>query len=235
MADRFVVPFVVPAIVANNPASPSPNVPSLGSYEQFQGDLAPAWLQQTRGRAWNEASGKTKDQLVDTTTDAVQARFVQSAPIDALPQIAADRLLERYPLETTPIFRSRIAGAWEVWEFAGTLYGLQVVLEQAGWLANVVEHWRTDSSIWAEFSVFLQPKTPITSPVWDTANWDAFFWDYDTNALPLEAVLRLIAKFKAGHSKLRELWLVDTDTVYWDEFNWDAANWQSSSSYRYYP
>jgi hypothetical protein len=235
MADLLIVPFTIPPMTTTNTPSPPPTQNALGLYEQYQGDLPPAWLQRPRGRAWNEASGKTKDEFIDAVTDAVQARFLQTAPPDALPFLAGDRLLEKYPQETSSIFRTRIAGAWEVWEFAGTVYGLEQVLLQAGWAAQILEHWRTDTSIWAEFSVFVQPSNPTPSANWDAANWDEFNWDYNSNALALAQLLPLIGKFKAAHSKLRELWFVESGTAFWDTANWDEFNWEGSSSFRVFP
>lgn len=231
---RFVAPpapydYQVFAARISSAAEATPEIEPLGPYEQFQGDLAPAWLQNPRGRAWNEASGKTKDEFIDAVTDAVQARFVQAAPIDALGLLASDRLLERYPQETNTIFRARIAGAWDVWEFAGTTYGLEQVLLQAGWNCSIIEHWRTDSSIWAEFSVIVY-AVAITPNPWGTGVWGVFAWGGNPQAIPTSSLRKLINKFKAGHSKIRELRIAAPNAFIWGQSAWGNTNPYSSST-----
>ncbi len=148
-----------------------------GPYEIFQRDLGPTWLQGAKGRAWTGASGATKDLFVDWLTEAVQARFVDSAPADALPLLADDRLLERFPNEPDATFRARIAGAWDVWEFAGTVYGLTLVLKQAGWRAGIVEHWRSIPPVEPWEDTVSNPADvwqDVASDFWPLERWSRF-------------------------------------------------------------
>lgn len=137
------------------------------------------------------------------------ARLVQYAPEDALLLLGAERRIKRYPNEPLSTYRARVAGAWEFWRLAGTVPGLKLALEQAGYRATVTEHFRDpDREHWAEFSVLIVPLRPPTpSGKWgEGRQWGGSeFWGYRLDALPFDAVLELIRDVKPAHARLRRL------------------------------
>lgn len=79
------------------------------------------------------AIGKLKDEQLSLLRDAIFARFPGKAPVDALTQIAAERLLDRGPADTDQSWGSRLRMAWD-WHFLrGRALGLLRILKVMGY------------------------------------------------------------------------------------------------------
>lgn len=146
--------------------------------------------------------------------------FPSVASAAALAEHGRSRSLTRYPGEPLDVFRRRVCGALEFWRHGGTLVGVRLALEQAGYRAVITEHGRDDEDRdhWAEFSVTVAPFLVQRS----TAQWDrtdaydgTATWDYKLPATPLSALLDLIRDVKPARSRLRRL-LFSPNGFYWD-------------------
>jgi hypothetical protein len=115
----------------------------VGAYRIFQttapsqGGLAPTFLLQPAGIAFEGGLGDAKDALADRIKLAVLARFPNYAPPDALQALGIERNLPRGPSETDATYAARLVNAWSTWPWAGTPYGLLQALKSAGY-ANVI-------------------------------------------------------------------------------------------------
>jgi Phage tail protein (Tail_P2_I) len=160
--------------------------PVDGPFRRYQPRRAPAWLQDDNTRAWHQEFGGVKDKLLDRATEAIRTRVIALAAPDALSALAAERNLERYPLEPLETFRARIQGAWNTWEFAGTSFGLVRVLEQAGWRASVVEHFRFNPPVerWLDVAAPGDVWEDVSNEVWPLEVW-AQFNVYVANIAPV--------------------------------------------------
>jgi hypothetical protein len=180
------------------------------SYEDYQAQLAPPWLQTDSGHSWMHAHGATKDSLVALIVAAVEDRFIQLADAEALGIRGADRGLNRYPGESLEIYRTRVLGAFEFWKLAGTIPGLELALAQAGYRATIVEHFRDPDPVrWAEFSLAVSPMNPLPNNAkWGdgTTRWgDGHRWGVDPNAVPTDFLPDLVRQVKPAHARLRTL------------------------------
>lgn len=199
----------------------------MTSYKDFQRDLAPAWLQKKRGKAWLEGHGEEKDGLVSLLADAVKAHLAKVAPEDALVLLAVERGFERFKGERLDAFRARVLGAFEFWEFAGTRRGMETVLKQLGYRPYVAEHWKEDRTKWSEFSIYLFPdQKALTSWAWGTGAWgDGRLWGLDVGADEPPRVRGVIDKMKPAHSKLRAVTYVKTGQAWGDGHTWGQGTW----------
>jgi len=105
----------------------------------FPRELAPGWLQTSKNAAWLRASGDLKDSLADRAKAAVKARFARLAPRDALDLLGSERQLERGPSESDATFAEHVAGAWKLWQWAGTAKGVLVALRESGYPNALIE------------------------------------------------------------------------------------------------
>lgn len=88
----------------------------------------PRWLVGLRdgwGELWHRVHGAVADLIVDALVLVGRAGIIETAPDDALPYHASERSLERYPDETLPAWRYRLAHAWTEWDKAGRADGLE--------------------------------------------------------------------------------------------------------------
>jgi hypothetical protein len=136
------------------------------SFETWQSeDLPPPWLQGRAGKIFHRVLGQAKDQLLAAAKVAVKARLVALCPLDALGWIGAERLLERYPVETDAQYRARLLAAWDAWAFAGTLRGVTSLLAAAGFTNVAIYDVHAAPAWWAA-------AWPPTSTV---SNWSRFW------------------------------------------------------------
>lgn len=113
---------------------PEPSTPSEPTrWKDYQPELAPPWLRTGAGEAWLTALGDAKDALEARVRAAVKARFVATAPPDALAVIAAERGIERGVAETLESWRERTRASWDIWPWAGTPTGVLRALSYAGY------------------------------------------------------------------------------------------------------
>lgn len=140
----------------------------MATYEEFAPELHPPPLRGPYGTAWAEEHGARLDELLADTKDGVKARFPDDAPTDALPRIAADRLIVRGPVETDDEFRARLKAALAAWQWAGTKKGLldhglaPLGLEDTGIKTNT--EWGSvpdgDTVKWARFWLVIAETHP---------------------------------------------------------------------------
>lgn len=107
------------------------------SYESYQRELLPPPLRGDVGEVFAGALGRAKDALVTLAKDAVYIGQIidpdalgREAPDDALGRLGADADLEQGPIESPQDYRARILGAWDLWGWAGTLYGYSLAFER---------------------------------------------------------------------------------------------------------
>lgn len=103
-----------------------------GYFESEQGARLPDWLNDEQGRAFGESFGRVKDFAIDLMQQAVLSRYPTEARPDALPLIAATRMIYRAPPETDAAFAERLIRAPDIWEWAGTPTGIISVFEPYG-------------------------------------------------------------------------------------------------------
>ena len=65
--------------------------------------------------------GLTFDLLAEGSAQALKAPWLRekSSPDDALPPVGDERMMPRYPADTNSTYRTRLADAWEAWQYAG--------------------------------------------------------------------------------------------------------------------
>lgn len=76
------------------------------------------------------------------TSDApasVSTPDANSAPSDALARIGEERGLRRGIVEAEADFRRRLVAAWEIWQWAGTPYGILRALQLAGYPSAMIQ------------------------------------------------------------------------------------------------
>jgi hypothetical protein len=125
----------------------------VSTFEEFQRDLAPPWLQGPHDVVWLEAHGARKDALVADYVAAIEQGSIQYGSETALALKGAERGLSRFPGEPLEAFRRRVLTAWEFWSKAGTLAGVEYALTQAGFPPVVTRVSTYDPTRWAEFDV----------------------------------------------------------------------------------
>jgi hypothetical protein len=106
----------------------------MPSFEEYQSvDLAPGWLRDSWGTAYNGALGKRKDVAVAALKESVKARMPSLAPPDALSLLAAERGIDRGAGEAEASHRARVKAAWGAWRWAGTPVGLLTAFYWGGY------------------------------------------------------------------------------------------------------
>jgi hypothetical protein len=159
-------------------------------------------------------------------------RLASTARQDSsLALIGAARSIRRHPGEPIGAFRARIVGAYELWSKAGTLGGVKRALEVAGYKVSILEHYTEDPSIWAEFSITLEPtRTEFTTDTWNDGQgvWDdGSTWGGTLGQLEPQRILHIVGEMKAAHSKPRNIYYELGDPIdYWDDTNgvWDDGS-----------
>lgn len=194
------------------------------------GPLAGPW-----GRRWAAVVGAVGgDELLSDAKVAVKVRFPDLAPEDALPKVGADRVLPRLPGETLAAWRARLSGAWEVWSWAGTRHGLEVVAGQLGF-----EHYRLKTTadfapglppghradLWARWWLFVYAH-PWTRTTWGSGTWGSGTWGSSASA---EDVARVKGALRTV-SNARDLGAVrlffdGTTSGGWGLGTWGGGKW----------
>lgn len=197
------------------------------TYERWLVDLMPPAFQGERGTAMISALGAALEVELQRAKLIMLARLLKTAPTSALNLLGEDRQISRYPDEPAEAFRARALAAWETYPWGGTIRGLIEALRAAGYNnVTVEEHWRTDPSIWAEFSVRLDESDAyLTAIRWDSELlWDdGHYWDADLAPHEQSRVIEIINSIKPARSKLRNLHYVYLPGFTWDETDpcWD--------------
>ena len=188
--------------------------------------------------------GTAVDNAYDEVFEASAAGSVAAPtfPADALPLLGSERNIERYPIETDDQYATRVKGAWESWEQAGTMR-IVAELSYLGFDAEIKEvhtagwDWDGDTDNWSRFWVI------ITQDVWDPiywgsggAAWGDGVWGCDATQAEAGTLIRLIRKWKPGHMVPITVVVMDEET--WDEEQpdgtWgDPANRSTSALYHF--
>ena len=180
---------------------------SVDRYQTGLPAISPPWLRGPRGEAFLAGLGEQLDAEAIRIIEARDVRYPLLAPVDALPRLAWERRMERYPGEIEAAHRNRLARAHEVWRWAGTEPGVLTLAETAGFAYAAVWTLRNeDPARWAEVDVFLDGR-PLQSGEGP-------------------ALYRTFRAFMPAHARLRglylgvlEIWqddgLWEDDGIYW--------------------
>lgn len=207
----------------------------MTEYREYEQDTAPGWMAGFWGSAWDYVMGLAKDALVQAARDAVKARFAAIAPVDALPRLLRDFVLDDPYNETTDGVRARLAQVWTTWSLAGTKAGLIAALETAGY-TNVTLTERAGPT-WRDFTVTLRPPFAWDHLIQPWARWDdGWLWDGGYRWAGIappgerERVLAIIRKWKPTHARLKWV-LVEVAGPYWGETTWGGSTWGGSAEF----
>lgn len=127
----------------------SPANPSVSSYRDWVVDpgalpqkppVAPPWLTgDPNGRAFLQGIGQSLDDVAQRAREAVLASFPLYAPDDALPIIGQEVGMPQGVLEPRAAYRARLARAWDLWQWAGTAYGMLLALYAVGYPNPIIQ------------------------------------------------------------------------------------------------
>jgi hypothetical protein len=183
----------------------------MATYKDFLTEEAPPWLRQLAGEQYLRGLADPLDWLVDRHKDGVQARFPTFASPTGLAEIGEERKLERGVTDTDATYSARLKGAWEVWPWAGTAYGVLSALYDAGYTtAHLLQATGRDYSLngsrqlveaisgpfnlgapgWSVFRVIFVQPLPAA---WISGGIPA------SSSNEANGIRRLVNRWKAGH------------------------------------
>jgi hypothetical protein len=209
--------------------------------------LLPGWLLTPMGQGFALALAQIKDSAKETAKEAVKARLPLIAPLDALPSIAADRLLER-GAQAESTFRLYLSQAFDVWSQGGTPTGILQAVTLLGFGTPTIFdalHFdlgpgpSTDSA-WARFIILLEDHPWASDGIWDDpGTWDdGGTWDTDATIDEASSVVRQVKRWKGGHSQCLSVVLPFEDGELWDwpEGTWDdPGTWGDGTEVAFWP
>lgn len=116
------------------------------SFSDYMKTIGPAILRRTNGAALSGTTGAALDDQADRLRQGTLARFPTKGsvdatgaygppPTDALDVQLADRGLRRGPGESDAAAGARVQGAWDMWPFAGSHWGVLRQLQISGYAA----------------------------------------------------------------------------------------------------
>lgn len=174
----------------------------MSTFTLRQPGLYPTALRGPWGTAWGAAFGAEKDIIVTYAKLAVKSGFVLLAPEDALERHGRDVSLEQLPGETSTAYRTRIAGAWDTWPWAGTRAGLETVFTLLGLtvrLATAAELGRTPWAQWWAFAT----GTGWTRRTWKTGSefWGSGVWGSTATRDDVRRIRRFARQFSNARDR----------------------------------
>ena len=186
------------------------------------------------------ALGAEEAHLVEEALALFRQALPQYAEGKVLEEVGRGRLIAPLRGELAEAYRSRVIYAVQYWLLAGTLPGVVLWLRAAGYDAHVVEWYRHDPSIWAEFSLYLWPHHPeFITDRWDdgVGAWDDdSTWDYSLAGVELERIPALVREVKPAHAKLRSIIYIPGPGDTWDDGGvWDDGGAWSPDPVQIYP
>ncbi|WP_288482115.1 phage tail protein [uncultured Deinococcus sp.] len=164
------------------------------------------------GLAWDLTAlfGESQAESAQAAFQMVFQWLAATAAEPGLLLLGEGRGLRRYPGEPLETFRARVVGAFEYWEMAGTRPGMELALLQAGYRAQIIEHYADPDLLRPhEFSVIVTPAQRLPADgQWSGAGvaWGGdTAWGYRLPAVPLGWLPDLIREVKPAHARLRRL------------------------------
>lgn len=175
-------------------------------------DRAPPWLLGPWGKALLFVLGSVKQAFVDAARQAVKARFPQVAPSDALPALAASRMLFAGKGESQASLRARILRAFIIWQYCGTKKGLLDALDalypENPANSEIEEYWDDpaafgiDNARWARFRLEMWIPHWGIAPAWDAFHWDdGSHWDVTAPEAEIRALRATIHRWTPAYAK----------------------------------
>lgn len=202
----------------------------MSTFALRQPGLHPTALRGPWGTAWGASFGAEKDIVVTMAKLAVKSGFVLLAPEDALGRHGADVELIRYPIETDEAYRTRLAGAWDTWPWAGTATALLTVAAQLdfhGVYLMTGRDWpQGRPDLWARWWLMVDQSNPFSPDgAWDDAGtWDDDgTWDSDAKADQIATVKRAFRQFTNARDAGWVRFLFGATDFYDDGGIWDGG------------
>lgn len=217
MSDRFEQHYQPPEVALGPPETTA--------YTEYLLALIPPALSGPQARVYLESHGEVLDRLLTRLLLAVRVHLIHKAPEEALALLGEERSLPRLMGEDVETYRRRVLGAWEFWQWAGTLEGVVRALAVMGYRTRVIEHYRSEPERWAEFSLALSDASERLYWLWDSGErWDGgASWGSWGEA----AVLPVVNTVKPAHARLRRVIWVHPNGFAWD----DGSRWGDSIRY----
>lgn len=207
------------------------------TFAEWQLQLAPKWLRRGHGASWLAGFGAMKDDVEDLAGQAVKARIVRTAPMDALPLIGEERKLERFTFETAEDHRARLENAWDAYGEADSDLGMIHRLAEIGLSVRIRRNnqWDFDGHpgnvlyYWARFWVLCDSGPYSAAHKWESFAWDdGSTWDLTIDPDRCLWIGKLIRKWKGSHSYYWGTVMIVVGPV-WDDLGlWDGFNWDDS-------
>lgn len=197
-------------------------------------ELSPTALRGDRARSlFGGVYALLTDLLAESTRQAVNASkfFSDTFPEDALPRLGNERMMVRYFNEATENYKTRLHGAWDAWQEAGTPIGVEKQLLQFGVTGEVYENyeWDWDSmpDNWSRFWVVITVHPWTSTQTWgDGSTWgDGHAWGSDASVEEVEGIKRLVNDWKRGDTICVHIIIV-LDAGVWTPTptgDWDVA------------
>jgi hypothetical protein len=150
---------------------------------------SPGWLRgDTTSAFFQVILGVPADEGIEGCSIAAQMHLLDAAqsPDDILPIKGADRLLDRYDLETADQHRDRLLGAWDIYETGGSATSIETQLRAAGygpaadarigtWGASGFT-WGQAGLTWGDMGAFVQFRPDEPGPRGEPAPYATQFW-----------------------------------------------------------
>ncbi len=162
-------------------------------------------------------------------TGAIEARKAawlseSTVPDDGLQYSGNERLMARYPGESTALYKARLQQAWNVWGIAGNEQSFISQLELFG-LSNIEIKtnadwdWDGQPENWSRFWVVIHGHPWTLEGNWDDpGTWgDGGTWGITATPDEVNFVREVIRTFKAAHEVC--LWII----VVLDETEWTTG------------
>lgn len=209
----------------------------MSTYFAWQPTLQPAGLRGQWGERWGAVLGAEKDILVGLAKDAVTARFLPTAPSDALSLLGDERQIGRQSGEAESSFRARLAGAWESWSWVGTRYGVSLAVGLLGWgYPAVISYrelpWDSAADRWARLRVIFTGAAAWTGSAWGSWVWGSRLVEGIETVDPVVARVTL--------RRVLRQWINARDRVFavtiarggalWGRFVWGSGSWSTSTT-----
>jgi len=205
---------------------------------------APNWLKRRFGAAYLQAIGLMFDALVEGTIQAVRQRWPSYASPAGVAALGLERRLEQGPRESDANYREKLRNAWTYWRLAGQAYGIQRILNAAGYQAvEVFEAAQVGIAGgvggWGRFWVVIYNgpwKTPSDGQWSDAGTWgDGGLWDDGISADEVRFISRQIHLFRAKHARCMAVAIQLSGSMFDDSVDFDDTAYFDGASLQWRP